>query len=110
MNWKRPFPQNPQIPLLLGTTLLEQKKNAEARMEFDQALKLAPDYFPALEQLVDLDLMEKQYAAAQQRVQQQIGQNPKAVPLQLLLAHVLIARGRHEPGGKHLAKNHRHVA
>jgi Flp pilus assembly protein TadD len=73
--------------------LLEQKKNAEARVEFDQALKLAPDYFTALEQQVDLDLLEKQYATAQQRVQQKIGQYPKAVPLQLLLAHVLIASG-----------------
>ena len=86
-------PQNAQIPLLLGTTLLQQKDNAGARTEFDQALKLAPDYFPALEQLVNLDLMEKQYAAAQQRVQQQIAQNTNAVALQLLLANVLVARG-----------------
>jgi len=86
-------PTNPQIPLLLGTALLEQKKNAEARVAFDQVLKLAPDYLPGLEQAVNLDLLEKQYAAAQQRVQQQIEQNPKAVPLQLLLARVLIACG-----------------
>jgi tetratricopeptide (TPR) repeat protein len=90
---EKALPENPQIPLLLGTTLLEQKKNAEARVEFDQALKQAPGYFPALEQAVDLDLMEKQYDIAQQRVQQQIGQNPKAVPLQLLLAQVQAARG-----------------
>ena len=87
------YPQNAQFPLLLGTTLLQQKKNAEARTEFDQALKLSPDYFPALEQMVSLDLMEKQYAAAQQRVQQQIGQNPKAAALQLLLANVFVAQG-----------------
>jgi tetratricopeptide (TPR) repeat protein len=90
---EKAYPKNPQLPLLLGTTLLQQKKNAGARVEFDQALKLAPDYFPALEQSVKLDLMEKQYADAQQRVQQQIGQNPKAAALQLLLAQVLVARG-----------------
>jgi tetratricopeptide (TPR) repeat protein len=90
---EKTFPTNSQIPLLIGVTLLEQKKNAEARAEFDQALKLSPDFLPAVEQEVNLDLLEKQYDSAQQRVQQLIGQNPKAVPLQLLLAQVLIARG-----------------
>ena len=87
------FPTNSQIPLLIGTVLVNQKKYAEARVEFEQARKLAPDSFPALEQLVNLDLMEKQYDTAQQRVQQLIGQYPKAVPLHVLLADVLIARG-----------------
>ena len=90
---EKAYPQNPQVPLLLGTAFLQQKKNTEARKEFDRALELAPDYLPALEQAVNLDLMEKQYAAAQQRVQQQAGQNPKAAALQLLLAKVLVARG-----------------
>jgi Flp pilus assembly protein TadD len=90
---EKAYPKDPQLPLLLGTTLLQQKNNTGARAEFDQALKLAPDYLPALEQAVNLDLMEKQYANAQQRVQQQIGQNPKAAALQLLLANVLVARG-----------------
>ena len=90
---EKAYPTNAQLPLLLGTTLLQQKDNAGARAEFDQALKLAPDYLPALEQVVNLDLVEKQYAAAQQRVQQQIGHNPKSAELQLLLANVLVARG-----------------
>jgi len=90
---EKAYPKNPQIPLLLGTALLQQKNNTEARVEFDQALKLAPGYLPALEQVVNLDLTENQYADAQQRVQQQIGQNPKAAEFQLLLANVLIARG-----------------
>ena len=87
------FPTNSQIPLLIGTVLVNQKKYTEARVEFEQARKLAPDSLPALEQLVDLDLMEKQYDTAQQRVQELIGQYPKAVPLHVLLADVLIARG-----------------
>src|SRR5208282_4700080 len=37
-------PKNPQFPVLLGNTLLQQNNNAGARAEFDQALKLAPDY------------------------------------------------------------------
>jgi tetratricopeptide (TPR) repeat protein len=90
---EKTYPKNPELPLLLGKIFLQQKKNAQARMEFDQALKLAPDYLLAIEQSVNLDLMEKQYDTAQQRVQQQIVKNPKASALQLLLANVLVARG-----------------
>jgi Flp pilus assembly protein TadD len=90
---EKAFPTNPLPPLLLGTTLVQQKDNAGARAAFDRALKLAPDNLQGLEQLVNLDLMEKQYAAAQQRVQQQIAQNTNAASLQLLLANVLVARG-----------------
>jgi len=98
------YPDNPQFPLLLGTALLQQKKNTEARMKFDRALKLAPNYLPALEQMVNLDLMEKQYAVAQQRVQQQIGQNPGTAELQMLLANVLIARGETNQAESTLSK------
>ena len=90
---EKAYPDNPQPPFLLGTALLQQMRNSEARVEFDQALKLAPNYLPALEQAVNLDLMEKQYATAQQRVQQQIARNPQEPALQLLLAKVLAARG-----------------
>ncbi len=62
-------------------------------MEFNQARKLAPDSLPAFEQIVNLDILEKQYDTAQQALQQMIGQYPKMVPLQLRLADVLIARG-----------------
>lgn len=91
---EKAYPKDAQIPLLLGTTLLQQKDNVGARAEFDQAIKLAPGYLPALEQLVNLDLMEKQYAVAQQRVEQKIGQYTNAASLQLLLAGVLVARGQ----------------
>ena len=74
---EKAYPTNAQIPLLIGTALVKQKKYAEARVEFVQARKLAPDSLPALEQLVDLDLVEKQYDTAQQRVQQLVGQYPK---------------------------------
>ncbi len=90
---EKAYPTNAQLPLLLGIALRQQKNDAGARAEFDQALKLAPDYLPALEQAVNLDLAEKQYAAAQQRVQQQIGQNPKSAALQMILANVQVARG-----------------
>ena len=43
--------------------------------------------------MVNLDLSEKQYTGAQQRVQQKIQEYPKSAALQLLLANVSLARG-----------------
>jgi tetratricopeptide (TPR) repeat protein len=87
------YPKNPQLPLLRGTALLQQKKNTEARTAFDQALKLAPDDLPVLEQLVNLDILERQYDAAQSLVQQQVEKTPKEAALQILLAKIFFARG-----------------
>lgn len=62
------FPGNPRAPLLRGIVLLQQRKLQEAREAFNQALERTPDFFPAVEQLVTLDLLEKQYANARRRL------------------------------------------
>ena len=85
------YPKNPQTPLLTGLVLLQQKKPDDARMEFEKALALAPNYLPALEQLVDLDLTAKQYAAARERVEKQMAKDPKQPGPQLLLAKISLA-------------------
>ncbi len=87
------YPTNSQIPLLLGTTALEQKDTAAARKSFTRALQLAPDDFTALDQLVKLDLMEKQFATASQRVQAQLAKNPGRLELQVLQAQIFMAQG-----------------
>jgi putative PEP-CTERM system TPR-repeat lipoprotein len=90
---EKSFPQNPQVPLLMGSTFLEQSDNAEARKEFTRALELAPDSLPALEQLVNLDLLENEYAAAMQCVEKVVEKNPQQPAPRLLLAKVFLAQG-----------------
>jgi len=90
---ERSFPQNPQIPLLMGSTLLQQNNNVAARNEFIRALELAPDNLLAQEQLVDLDLIEKQYTSATQRVQKMVETDPKQAGVRLLQAKVFEAQG-----------------
>ena len=90
---EKSFPQNPQIPLLMGSTFLQQKNNLEARKKFIRALELAPDNLLAMEQLVDLDLIEKQYSTAMQRVEKVIVKNPKLAETRLLQANVFMAQG-----------------
>jgi tetratricopeptide (TPR) repeat protein len=87
------YPRNPQAPMLRGQVLLQQDKRDEARKAFDRTRELAPDYVPALEQLVNLDLIEKQYPTAQQRVETEMARRPAAAgTLQLLLAKIYAAQ------------------
>jgi tetratricopeptide (TPR) repeat protein len=86
-------PKNFEVPLLLGTALIEQKNNGAARTELTRALALAPDNFTVVEQLVDLDLLEKQYAAALQLVQPQLDKNPKLAAPRILQAQIFMSQG-----------------
>jgi tetratricopeptide (TPR) repeat protein len=87
------YTNSPQIPLMLGRNFFQQQKYTDARREFEKSLKILPDYLPALEQLVDLDLFQKNYSSALQRVQQMVVKNPDQAVLQLLLGKSFVAGG-----------------
>ncbi len=80
------FPKNPQGSVLLGNIYLLQVKTNLARQQFEKALSLAPNYLPALEQLVGVDLDEQKFDAAFQRLGEQQAKHPKAPEIQILLA------------------------
>lgn len=86
------FPQSPQIPLLMGAMFLEQGKTGPAREAFNKALEVSPDFPPAIEQLTDLDLIEKQFPAALRLVQAEIAKNPKLADLQMLLSKIYLGQ------------------
>jgi len=88
------FPQSPEVPLLSGLVLAQQSRLKEARQLFEAALQLSPSYLAAVERLVDLDLMDRQYAAATQRVQAQIEKLPTAAEPWLLMAKIHVARAQ----------------
>src|SRR5206468_5096824 len=75
-------PDDPQFPLQTGLIYLQQNKKGEARKALEKALDIAPDYIPGIEQLVELDLADKQYDTALQRVQKNVGKYPNAPELQ----------------------------
>ncbi len=90
---EKSFPQNARIPFLAGSTYLQQNNKAEARRAFEQVLQIAPDNLPALEQLVNLDLSEKQFDAARHRVEARMQKDPKQIELSLILAKVYQVEG-----------------
>ncbi len=86
------FPTNYSVPFLMGIVLAQQNKTAEARQAFNKTVELAPDYFPAIEKLVDLDLQEKHYSVAAERVAKAMAAHPKAPEPWLLSAKLHIAQ------------------
>jgi tetratricopeptide (TPR) repeat protein len=86
------FPRSPEVPMLIGGLLAQQGKRAEARVEFEKALTVSADYLPAVEQLVNVDLLEKKYGAATDRVQVEVQKHPAMAEPWLLMAKIHIAQ------------------
>src|SRR5262249_28981097 len=86
------FPKDPRPSFLMGSVLLGQGKQADARKAFEKSNEISPDYLPAVEKLVDLDLADKQYAAAMDRVQKVIDKDPKLASPWGLRAKIYVAQ------------------
>jgi tetratricopeptide (TPR) repeat protein len=86
------FPNDPRPSFLIGSVLLAQGKQADARKAFEKSNEISPDYLPAVERLVDLDLADKQYAAAIDRVQKVIDKDPKLAQPWAVKAKIYLAQ------------------
>ena len=85
------LPQDSQSYLLLGAILRQQNKTDEARRAFEQALKLAPENLTIVDQLVDLDILAKDFDSAMKRVQQQPSQNGKSASIHFMQGKIYAA-------------------
>lgn len=77
---------------LLGLVLQRQGKMDEARRAFEKASEIAPDNLDPINQLVGMDLAEKQYDAATKRVQQQLQRKPDAAGNHFIEARIYAAQ------------------
>jgi tetratricopeptide (TPR) repeat protein len=86
------FPKDPRPSFLVGSVLLGQGKQADAHKAFEKSNEISPDYLPTVEKLVDLDLGDKQYASAIDRVQKLIDKDPKLAQPWALRAKIYLAQ------------------
>ena len=86
------FPKDPQPPLLLGRMLLQRGQQPEARKAFEKSIEISPDYLPAVEMLVDMDLAAKQYVPAIEQVQKLIDKDAKQAQLWGLRGKIYLAQ------------------
>lgn len=80
----------PQIALLKGRALAEQRKYAEARGAFEAALAAAPGWQAAIEQLIGLDLVEGHADRAAARAAEALAKTPNSAELLVLQAKVMM--------------------
>src|SRR5262245_2541098 len=86
------FATDPRPFFLIGSVLLAQGQQADSRKAFEKSNEISPDYLPAVERLVDLDIIDKQYAPAIARVQKLIDKDPKLAQPWGLRAKIYLAQ------------------
>ena len=69
-------PKDPQPLIALGMTYRQAKRNDEARQAFEKAAQLSPNNLFLIDQLIDLDLLDKHFDAARQLIQRQFQKTP----------------------------------
>jgi len=89
----RNAPTVPEFQFAAGAVLLQEKKANQARPYFEEALRLSPTYTSAAEQLIDIDIQDKDFVSAQRRVDQQIKATTNAPGALILQAKLFIATG-----------------
>jgi tetratricopeptide (TPR) repeat protein len=86
------FPGDPQPFQYTGMTLRQQKRYPEARDAYLRALQVQTNYLPAIDDLIELDVLATNYSAALQRVQGYIDLYPDKPMPRLLQAKVFVAQ------------------
>jgi len=97
-------PQDPQPHTALGLIFRQAKRNDEARQAFEKAAELAPDNLWLVDQLVELDLLDKHFDSARQRIHRQFQKTPDLPAAHCLEGKILIAEGKWDLAAAELKK------
>jgi tetratricopeptide (TPR) repeat protein len=87
-------PQDPQPHTALGLIFRQANRNDEARRAFEKAAQLAPDNLWLVDQLVELDLVDKDFDSARQRIHRQFQKTPDLPAAHCLEGKILVAEGK----------------
>jgi predicted Zn-dependent protease len=82
------LPDEPQPLLLLAFVLRQQGKMDEARAAFQKVEKMVPDSLLPLSQLVDMDLLQKDFAGALQKVDARLEKDAKVAGAHFLKGQI----------------------
>ena len=97
-------PRDPQAQMALGLTLRQAKRNDEARQAFEKAAELVPDNLWPVEQLVELDLLEKHFDAARQRIRRRFQKIPDSPAAHFFEGKILAAEEKWDSAEAELQK------
>jgi tetratricopeptide (TPR) repeat protein len=87
-------PQDPQPEIALAMIYRQAKRYGEARQAFERAAQLSPNNLFLLDQLVELDLLDKRFDAARQRVRTQLPTTSNVPAAHYWEGKILVGEGR----------------
>jgi tetratricopeptide (TPR) repeat protein len=89
----RVSPESARSYIGLGLILRDQGKMAEARTAFEKAQELAPENLAVVQQLLDLDILSRDFSSASQRVSRQLEKAPRSADAHFFEGKVYAAQG-----------------
>jgi len=96
-NLEKKFPNRPELENLKGTIHYAKGDRTQARMYFEKALGMEPNYFPAVSNLAQIELDSDKPAAARKHLTKFLALSPKHLQASLALAGVaMIERNEQE--------------
>lgn len=85
-------PDNPLVQNLKGGVYLSKKDIPNARASFEKALVLQPSYFPAVQNLAQLDVQENKPDAAKKRYEALLDKDKKNIQAMTALASLALSQ------------------
>ncbi|HEU4374163.1 MAG TPA: XrtA/PEP-CTERM system TPR-repeat protein PrsT [Telluria sp.] len=101
---EKELPDNPVVFDLEGGAYMGLKDVPNARASFEKAVKLKSDYFAAVLNLAQIDIIEKKPDDAKKRMEAFLEKNKKDVPAMTALAELATAQHHPEEATKWLEK------
>jgi putative PEP-CTERM system TPR-repeat lipoprotein len=91
---EKELPDDPLGPNLKGAAYLGKKDTAAARASFEKALSIQPTNFPAVVNLVKLDLLDKKPDVAKKRLEASLDKDKKNIQAMTALAALAQSQGQ----------------
>lgn len=94
MTLEKEQPDNPLVHNFKGGAYLGKKDIPNARASFEKALTLQPTYFPAVQNLAQLDMLENKPDAAKKRFENLLAIDQKNIQAMTALAGIALSQGQ----------------
>src|SRR5207249_5292870 len=90
--------------MMLGLIYRQTKRNDEARQAFEKAAQLMPNNLFPIDELIELDLLDKHFDAARQRIRSQFQKTPDAPAAHFFEGKILIGEKKWDSAEAELQK------
>jgi cellulose synthase operon protein C len=100
----RQNPEDVEMLMLLGNALARNNRIDQAREVYERIQTLSAGHMASLETLVNLDLVQRRFDRAEERLAAQIQAHPQAIEPQILLGRVYTEKGDLNRAVAHMSK------